>query len=246
MVRCSVRRVVVPCWWLSAGAQAGVVGGGGVHGPQTTLLVGYDFWGASPSDGVVGWDVRGGDCGGLLSCAGAVNALVLSVPQKPWMWQAAAALFPNLPPSVPSRDVAMLVTGLLTLREMREADARIPGDHRLGPAVVGRPAREVPGGVEIEQRGEDVDLFSPDGGKSNTDLLNYLDRVVTKVTLRGQTLLTRKAIKEEYEEDGETKTRERVEEYIEGVRGKNIPYPVLKRLMQGVNTAIQKANNAKN
>jgi len=93
---------------------------------------------------------------------------------------------------------------------------------------------------------DDLDLFSPDGGKSNTDLLNYLDRVVTKVTLRGQTLLTRKAIKEEYEEDGETKTRERVEEYIEGVRGKNIPYPVLKRLMQGVNTAIQKANNAKN
>jgi hypothetical protein len=112
--------------------------------PRWEPLVGYDFWGASPSDGVVGWDVRGGDCGGLLSCAGAVNALVLSVPQKPWMWQAAAALFPNLPPSVPSRDVAMLVTGLLTLREMREADARIPGDHRLGPAVVGRPAREVP------------------------------------------------------------------------------------------------------
>ena len=93
---------------------------------------------------------------------------------------------------------------------------------------------------------DDLDLFSPDGGKSNTDLLNYLDRVVTKVTLRGETLLTRKTIKEEYEEDGETKTRERVEEYIEGVRGKNIPYPVLKRLMQGVNTAIQKANNAKN
>lgn len=93
---------------------------------------------------------------------------------------------------------------------------------------------------------DDLDLFSPDGGKSNTDLLNYLDRVVTKVTLRGQTLLTRKAIKEEYEEDGETKTREQVEERVEGVRGKKIPLPVLQRLLRAVNASIQKANNAKN
>ena len=93
---------------------------------------------------------------------------------------------------------------------------------------------------------DDLDLFSTDGGKTNTDLLNFFDRVVTKVTLRGEVLVARKVTQEEYDDDGETKTRERVEEYIEGVRGKNIPYPVLKRLMQGVNTAIQKANNAKN
>ena len=93
---------------------------------------------------------------------------------------------------------------------------------------------------------DDLDIFSPDGGKNNTDLLNYLDRIVTKVTLRGEVLVARKTIKEDYEEDGETKTRERVEEQVEGVRGKQIPYIVLKRLLQGVNAAIQKANNAKN
>lgn len=111
---------------------------------QWEPLFDYDLLGATPSEGVVGWDVRGGECGGLLSCAGMVNALLLSTPPKPWFWQVLAMLFPNLPPSIPRRDVSMLVEGLLTLREMREAGACIPEDHRLGPAVVGRPAREVP------------------------------------------------------------------------------------------------------
>ena len=93
---------------------------------------------------------------------------------------------------------------------------------------------------------DDLDLFSTDGGKTNTDLLNFFDRVVTKVTLRGEVLVARKVTQEEYDDDGETKTREHVEERVEGVRGKKIPLVVLQRLLRAVNASIQKANNAKN
>jgi hypothetical protein len=85
-----------------------------------------------------------------------------------------------------------------------------------------------------------------DQQRLNQLLLNFFDRVVTKVTLRGEVLITRKVTQEEYEEDGETKTREQVEERVEGVRGKKIPLPVLQRLLRAVNASIQKANNAKN
>lgn len=93
---------------------------------------------------------------------------------------------------------------------------------------------------------DDLDIFSPDGGATNTVLLNYLDRVVVKVALRGEVLVSRINVKETYEEEGETKTRERVEERVEGVRGKNIPYAVLRRLMQDVDAAMKKAGSAGN
>lgn len=93
---------------------------------------------------------------------------------------------------------------------------------------------------------DDLDIFSPDGGATNTVLLNYLDRVVVKVTLRGEVMVSRIKVKETYDEEGETRTRERVEERVEGVRGKNIPYAVLKRLMQSVDAAMKKAGSAGN
>lgn len=77
-------------------------------------------------------------------------------------------------------------------------------------------------------------------------MLDFLDRVVVKVELRGQQIFTRKVIKEPYEEDGETKERERIEELPEGVRGKKIPLDKLKMLMDAVGEAMNRMNNPKN
>jgi len=85
---------------------------------------------------------------------------------------------------------------------------------------------------------DDLDLFSAENNTSNKQILDFLDRVVTKVVLRGEILHTRKTIK-----DGE---EERVEIRTEGVRGKAIPLTCLLRLMEGVGAAMREANNPKN
>lgn len=74
---------------------------------------------------------------------------------------------------------------------------------------------------------DDLDIFSPDGGATNTKLLDYLDRVVVEVRYRGEVLTT-------------------VDGRVEGVRGKRIPFAVLKRLMQAVDAAMKQAGNAGN
>ena len=74
---------------------------------------------------------------------------------------------------------------------------------------------------------DDLDIFSPDGGATNTKLLDYLDRVVVEVRCRGEIFTTA---------DGR----------VEGVRGKRIPFAVLKRLMQAVDAAMKQASNAGN
>lgn len=81
---------------------------------------------------------------------------------------------------------------------------------------------------------DDLDLFSPDNTTTNKQILDYLDRVVTKVSRRGEQLYTRIP-----GENGE-------ELKAEGVRGKSIPYAALKRLMDGIGEAIKAASEAKN
>jgi hypothetical protein len=62
-------------------------------------------------------------------------------------------------------------------------------------------------------------------------MLDFLDRVVTKVTLRGETLVTRIPT-----ENGG------VEERVEGVRGKGIAYPALKKIFEAVGAAMKDMN----
>jgi hypothetical protein len=68
---------------------------------------------------------------------------------------------------------------------------------------------------------DDLDLFSAETQTSNTRLLDYLDRIVTDVKIKGESTGP-------------------------GVRGKGIPYPCLKRLMTGVGETIKRANDAGN
>ena len=93
---------------------------------------------------------------------------------------------------------------------------------------------------------DDLDMFDAETQTSNKQMLDFLDRVVTKVVFRGAALVTHKTIKEPYEEDGETKERDLVIDVIEGVRGKGIPYGALKRIFQAVGAAMKEANNEKN
>ena len=93
---------------------------------------------------------------------------------------------------------------------------------------------------------DDLDMFDAEAKVGNRQMLDFLDRVVTKVVFRGEALVTRKTVKEPYEEDGKTKERERVEESVEGVRGKNIPYGAIKRIFEAVGAAMKEANNAGN
>src|SRR5262249_44805266 len=85
---------------------------------------------------------------------------------------------------------------------------------------------------------DDLDLFSPENRTTNKQILDYLDRVVTKVTLRGEQVFTRVTVGE-----GE---QAHVELRAEGVRGKNIPYVALKRLMEGIGETLKEANNPGN
>ena len=85
----------------------------------------------------------------------------------------------------------------------------------------------------------DLDLFSTENNTSNKQMLDFLDRVVTKVERRGEVVTTKVPIKDD---KGEIV---RTDERVEGVRGKNIPYACLKRLMEGVGTAMKEANDPK-
>lgn len=93
---------------------------------------------------------------------------------------------------------------------------------------------------------DDLEMFDSGVKIGNRATLDFLDRIVVEVTLNGKTLLTRKTIKETYEEDGEKKERERVEERVEGVRGKNIPYPKLSQIWESVGAAMKEINDQKN
>lgn len=93
---------------------------------------------------------------------------------------------------------------------------------------------------------DDLGMFDPGAKVGNLQLLAFLDRVIVRVTFRGEPLLSRKSIKESYEEDGETKERERIEEHVEGVTGKRIPYGELPKIFQAVGAAMKAANNAGN
>ncbi len=93
---------------------------------------------------------------------------------------------------------------------------------------------------------DDLDMFDAESKVGNKQLLDFLDRVVVKVVLRGETLVTRKTVQETYEENGESKTRDQVIEIVDGVRGKGIPYDGLKRIFAAVGQAMKEANNAGN
>jgi hypothetical protein len=93
---------------------------------------------------------------------------------------------------------------------------------------------------------DDLDMFDAETRTGNKQMLDFLDRVVTSVTFRGTPLMTRIVTKESYEEGGETKEREHVEERAEGVRGKGIGYVALKKLFAAVGEAMKDASNAKN
>lgn len=85
---------------------------------------------------------------------------------------------------------------------------------------------------------DDLDLFSPENQTSNKQMLDYLDRIVTKVVLRGTQVFTTVHVSD----DGDGHDVQRAE----GVRGKNIPYGALKSLMAGVGETIKRANDAGN
>lgn len=93
---------------------------------------------------------------------------------------------------------------------------------------------------------DDLDLFSAENNTSNKQMLDFLDRVVTKTVLRGERLIGRRTVKETHQDNGKTEERERVEEFPEGVRYRKIPLTCLLRLMEGVGTAMREANNPKN
>jgi hypothetical protein len=96
----------------------------------------------------------------------------------------------------------------------------------------------LPDGVTPRSTIDDLDMFSPENATSNKQMLDYLDRIVTKVTLRGQQLFT--TIHHAGDGDGFDEQR------AEGVRGKNIPYVALKSLMAGVGETIKEANDPGN
>jgi hypothetical protein len=68
---------------------------------------------------------------------------------------------------------------------------------------------------------DDMDLFDSEAGKGTKAMLDFLDRVVTDVKLRGDSLGA-------------------------GVRGKGIPLPFLRDLMTQVGDALKESQNAKN
>lgn len=96
----------------------------------------------------------------------------------------------------------------------------------------------LPDGVTPRSTIDDLDLFSPESQTSNKQMLDYLDRVVTKVTLRGAQLFT--TVHHSDDGDGYDEMR------AEGVRGKGIPYVALKALMERTGEVIKAANDAKN
>ena len=84
---------------------------------------------------------------------------------------------------------------------------------------------------------DDLDLFSPENSTTNKQILDYLDRVVTKVSRRGEQLFTRRPVPVDKGEEP------RFEMIAEGVRGKQIPYDCLMNLMRGIGQAIKDAQN---
>jgi len=78
---------------------------------------------------------------------------------------------------------------------------------------------------------DDLALFDAKGTVGNIEMLDFLDRVVTRVELRGVPLVTRAA-------DGA--------EQLEGVRGKNVPFRALRRIFAAVGEAMKDANNPGN
>ena len=85
---------------------------------------------------------------------------------------------------------------------------------------------------------DDLDLFSPESKTTNTQILDYLDRVVTKVACRGEQMFTRIQVGEGEDRHEELRA--------EGVRGKVIPYIALKQLMAGIGEAMKAASDVKN
>lgn len=82
---------------------------------------------------------------------------------------------------------------------------------------------------------DDLDLFDTTAKTSTVALLDFLDRVVVRVTLRDQVLTTPITV-----QDGG------VEQRVEGVRGKKIPFKVLKHLYTTVGEAMKESQNAGN
>jgi hypothetical protein len=68
---------------------------------------------------------------------------------------------------------------------------------------------------------DDLDMFSPESKTTNTQMLDYLDRIVTDVRIKGESTGPK-------------------------VRGKGIPYECLKQLMAGVGETIKQANESGN
>jgi hypothetical protein len=68
---------------------------------------------------------------------------------------------------------------------------------------------------------DDLDMFDADSKTGNRKMLDYLDRIVTDVKIKGESTGPK-------------------------VRGKGIPYACLKDLMAGVGKTIQAANDTKN
>lgn len=85
---------------------------------------------------------------------------------------------------------------------------------------------------------DDLALFDPSAQTNTIAMLDFLDRVVVRVTLRGEVLTTPVAVK-----DGDT---ERVDQQVEGVRGKKIPIKVLRSLYTTVGNALRESQNAGN
>lgn len=88
---------------------------------------------------------------GLVACEGPANFLRRCAPpgEDPYearvrAWRLNGLLYESLPPHCPRTDVGHLVSGLLALRALIQADVRLPESGRLAPAVSGRRAREVP------------------------------------------------------------------------------------------------------
>jgi len=96
----------------------------------------------------------------------------------------------------------------------------------------------LPDGITPRSTIDDLDMFSPENQTSNSQMLDYLDRVVMKVALRGAQLFT--TVHHSDDGDGYDELR------AEGVRGKGIPYVALKRLMAGIGEALKEANNPGN
>ncbi len=84
---------------------------------------------------------------------------------------------------------------------------------------------------------DDLDMFDAETKTSNKQMLDFLDRVVTRVTLRGEQLFSHVPAGEDGSEIGLR---------AEGVRGKNIAYPALKRIFEAVGAAMKEQNDAKN